>query len=474
MFYLFYFDLFESKSKLITIQNETSIHQVNHMSKIEDALAAASETKALIIGKGLLNKVAGLFLEQFPNRTAVIIADVTTYQLAGETVHNELSSADIPQLAPFIFKHADLFAEYTFVEELVNFLKTNDAIPIAVGSGTINDLTKLASYFTGRQYMCVATAASMDGYTAFGASITADGAKQTFNCPAPQACLADIDIICNAPTEMTASGYADLFAKITAGADWILADSLGIEPIDKKAWSIVQDGLHDSLADPEGVKNGDTTAITKLVEGLMLGGFAMQWHKTSRPASGAEHQFSHLWNMENHLNNGEHISHGFQVSIGTIAITALYEVFLKTDMDQLDVEKCVSNWPTPAQSDTAALAIFVGTDFPEIGLQETRAKYSDAEQLTSQLNTLKNNWPAIKTKLTDQIVPYQEVIRRLKLVGAPTTPEQIGITRERLKETFIRAQFIRRRFTILDLTVRTGYLDLWLDKLFGKGGIWEI
>ncbi|WP_316765504.1 sn-glycerol-1-phosphate dehydrogenase [Pedobacter frigiditerrae] len=444
------------------------------MSKVEDALAAASETKALKIGKGLLKEVADLFLEQFPNQTAVIIADTTTYKIAGETVYDGLQKAKIPQLSPYIYNHPDLYAEYTFVDELANFLKTNNAIPIAVGSGTINDLTKLASHLTGRQYMCVATAASMDGYTAFGASITANGAKQTFNCPAPQACLADIDIICNAPREMTASGYADLFAKITAGADWILADSLNIEPIDEKAWSIVQDGLHDALSDPEGVHNGDPVAITKLVEGLMLGGFAMQWSKSSRPASGAEHQFSHLWNMENHLHHGEHISHGFQVSIGTIAITALYEEFLKTDVGNLDVKKALEAWPSPEKSDKEALAIFVGTDFPEIGLQETKAKYSNGEELGTQLQSLKENWPAIKAKLEKQIVPYKEAIRRLKLVGAPIAPEQISITRERLKETFIRAQFIRRRFTILDIALRTGYLNQWLNNLFGKDGIWEI
>ncbi|TCC91943.1 sn-glycerol-1-phosphate dehydrogenase [Pedobacter frigiditerrae] len=444
------------------------------MSKVEDALAAASETKALRIGKGLLSQVADLFSEQFPNQTAVIIADTTTYKIAGDKVYDELQKANIPQLNPYVYNHPDLYAEYAFVDELVDFLKTNNAIPIAVGSGTINDLTKLASHLTERQYMCVATAASMDGYTAFGASITADGAKQTFNCPAPQACLADIDIICNAPSEMTAAGYADLFAKITAGADWILAGSLNVEPIDEKAWSIVQDGLHDALSDPEGVHNGDPFAITKLVEGLMLGGFAMQWSKSSRPASGAEHQFSHLWNMENHLHDGEHISHGFQVSIGTIAITALYGEFLKTDVNNLDVEKALADWPSTEKSDAEALAIFVGTDFPEIGLQETKAKYSNAEELEKQLNMLKNNWPAIKAKLEKQIVPYQEAIRRLKLVGAPTAPEQISITRERLRETFIRAQYIRRRFTILDVALRTGYLTQWLDNLFGKDGIWKI
>ena len=444
------------------------------MSKIKEALAAANETRALRIKPGVLSEVAALFIEQYPGKTAVIVADPTTYQIAGKTVWQTFSKAGVRQLDPFIFTDPELYAEYKFVEELEAFLKTNDAIAVAVGSGTINDLTKLASHLTGRQYLCVATAASMDGYTAFGASITANGAKQTFNCPAPQACLADIDIICKAPTEMTASGYADLFAKITAGADWILADGLQIEPIDPKAWSIVQDGLHDALSDPEGVKAGDPTAITKLVEGLMLGGFAMQWSKSSRPASGAEHQFSHLWNMENHLNNGEHISHGFQVSIGTIAITTLYEVFLSTDLSVLDVEASCRQWPLPADAEAEALHIFLGTDFPEIGLQETKAKYCDRSQLGKQLSLLKHNWATIKERLEAQVVPYQEAKRRLALVGAPTDPEQIGITRERLRETFIRAQFIRRRFTILDVSVRTGYLNTWLDQLFGKGGIWEI
>jgi glycerol-1-phosphate dehydrogenase [NAD(P)+] len=444
------------------------------MSNLKDALAAASETKALRIGWGVLHEVAKLFAEQFPSQQAVIIADNTTYKIAGEKVSQLLDEENIRQLEPFIYTDANLYAEYSFVDQLVEFLTTNNAIPIAVGSGTINDLTKLAAYLTNRQYLCVATAASMDGYTAFGASITANGAKQTFNCPAPQACLADIEIIAQAPREMTASGYADLFAKITAGADWILADALQVEPIDAKAWSIVQDGLHEALSDPAGVRNGNTEAITKLVEGLMLGGFAMQWSKSSRPASGAEHQFSHLWNMESHLNNGEHVSHGFQVSIGTLAITALYEQFLATAIEKLDISSACANWPLAIESDAEALKIFEGTDFPTIGLQETKAKYIDREQLAQQLNLLKTNWSALKLNLTKQIVPLAEAIDRLELIGAPTKPEQIGISRQKLHDTFIRAQYIRRRFTVLDIAIRTGYLNQWLNALFGKGGIWEI
>jgi len=314
----------------------------------------------------------------------------------------------------------------------------------------------------------------MDGYTAFGASITANGAKQTFSCPAPQACLADIDIISNAPGEMTASGYADLFAKIPAGADWILADRLGVEAIDSQAWSIVQDGLPDALSDPKGVASGNPEAISKLIEGLMLGGFAMQWSKTSRPASGAEHQFSHLWNMEHFLNKGEHISHGFQVSLGTLAVTALYEQIMKTPLEKLDIEACCRAWPSPEESDAQALQVFAGTDFPDIGLKETKAKYIPREKLAIQLMLLRDNWPGIRSSLENQLIPYAEAKRRLQMAGAPTEPEDIGMTRSYLRESFIRAQYLRRRFTLLDLAVRTGYMNTWLNGLFSKGGIWEI
>ncbi len=443
------------------------------MSRIEKALKAATETNALRIGRGILNQVPELFKEQFPDKKAIIIADTTTYMIAGKKVYEGLKSAGIDH-EPFIFADSDLYAEYSYVDQLTAVLGTNEAIPIAVGSGTINDLTKLSSHLTGRRYMCVATAASMDGYTAFGASITARGAKQTFNCPAPQACLADLDIICNAPDKMTASGYADLFAKITAGADWIIADSLGVEAIDNQTWSIVQDGLHDALSDPQGIASGNSEAISKLIEGLMLGGFAMQWSKSSRPASGAEHQFSHLWNMEHFLNNGEHVSHGFQVAIGTLAVTALYEEIIKTPLDQLDIESCCKTWPSAEESDALALQLFAGTDFPTIGQEETRAKYISKEALAVQLKELKENWPLIRRRLSEQIVPYKEVKRRLQLVGAPTEPEDIGMTRSHLREAFIRAQFIRRRFTVLDLALRTGNLNTWLDKLFSQGGIWEI
>lgn len=444
------------------------------MSQIEQALKAADETRDLVLGFGAINETARVFREQFPDKQAVVIADSTTYKVAGRKVEEILKNNNIDILPAYIFNEPDLYAEYSYIDRLIDFLNTHNATPIAVGSGTINDLAKLSSHLSDRRYMCVATAASMDGYTAYGASITANGAKQTFSCPAPQAMIADTAIISQAPSNMTASGYADLFAKVTAGADWILSHHLEVEEIEPTAWSIVQDGLHEALSEPENAAKGELQAIKKLTEGLMLGGFAMQWAKSSRPASGAEHQFSHLWNMEHHTHNGQHVSHGFQVSIGMLAVSAFYEQALKTDFSCLDIDKCCENWKEPEIADRIALEMFTGTDFPTIGVTETRAKYVDRKTLAKQLQLLKSRWHTIKQELKSQLIPYNEVKRRLEAVGAPTEPEQIGISRQRLRESFIRAQYIRRRFTILDLAVRTCNMDNWLNALFGKNGIWEI
>jgi glycerol-1-phosphate dehydrogenase [NAD(P)+] len=453
----------------------TNVRPVPAKLSLAEALSSARETRALVVGPGVLRETGRVFAEQFPGGRAVLVADRQTFTLAGGAVEQSLAAAGVTCVAPFIYEDPALYAEFQFVEQLEASLRRHDAIPVAVGAGTLNDLAKLAAHRAGRTgYICVATAASMDGYTAFGASITFKGAKQTFNCPAPRAVVADLEVIRRAPPEMTASGYADLAAKITAGADWILADALGAEPIDPRAWAIVQSGLRDALADPAGARAGDERAIGPLVEGLMLGGFAMQWSKSSRPASGAEHQFSHLWDMEHHVHNGVAPSHGFKVGLATLAITRLYEQLLGQPLERLDVERCCAQWPAPDAEEARVRRMFAGTDFVETAVEETLLKHATVADLRVQLERLKGHWPEIRARLQAQLLPAAEIERRLALVGAPTEPGQIGITRERLRATFARAYHIRRRFTVLDLAVRTALLEPLLAGLFGQAGAREI
>ena len=152
-------------------------------------------------------------------------------------------------------------------------------------------------------------------------------------------------MIAEAPPGLNASGYADLLAKIAAGADWIVADAAGIEPINEPVWNTVQGLLHDWVSSPEGIAESDPVVLRNLVNGLMMSGFAMQAARTSRPASGAEHQFSHLWDMQHHTHNGVAPSHGFKVGIGTLASMALYEELLRRDLGDTPVDELVARWP---------------------------------------------------------------------------------------------------------------------------------
>ncbi len=382
------------------------------MNKVESALQRTTDTKALVIGVGTLPRTAEMFNELFPGCRAVVVADTNTWRVAGGEVHRILADAGIGQDEPHVFADPKLYAEWSFVEELDGVLAATDAVPVAVGSGVINDLTKLCSHHNGRRYMVVGTAASMDGYTAYGASITKDGNKQTFDCP---------------------------------------------------------------LSDPAGVHAGNVEKVEQLAEGLLLSGFAMQATQSSRPASGAEHQFSHLWDMEHLKYNGASVSHGFKVGIGTLASTAFLEMLLDAPVEQLDIERCVAAWKSWDETERDIRAIF--NDDPEFvarGLKETRDKYVDREGLRDQLTRLKKAWPELRERIRRQIIPFDEVRRRLELVGAPYEPEQIGVSRTRFREAFGKIPYMRSRYTVIDTAFRCGWMEEWLDRLFGKGGVWEV
>jgi glycerol-1-phosphate dehydrogenase [NAD(P)+] len=437
---------------------------------IRTALAAARDTRALHVARGARHRVAEQFERQFGSTPAVVVTDSRTFAVAGRDVVDALRKTGHDCGEPMVLADPALYAEYRFLEEVQTALAGRRGIPVAVGSGTINDLTKLAAHRLGRPYMAVATAASMDGYTAFGASITHLGRKQTFACPAPAVVVADLDVIAAAPRELNAAGYADLLAKVPAGADWLLADAAGVEPVDAHAWQTVQGQLRNAVADPAGVRRGDMGAIRRLTVGLMMGGFAMQATQSSRPASGAEHQFSHLWDMQHHTHDGAAPAHGFKVGIGTLASVALYEQLLDHDPTALDIDGLVREWP-PEDVYVSRPAASLG-DLAPLAAEELRAKYPSPDVLREQLTRLRDRWPALRIRLREHLLPFADIRDRLRAAGAPDEPEQLGIGRDRLRASYSLAHAIRRRFTVLDVATRGGLFDRCLARIFGPGGPW--
>ena len=445
------------------------------MIAIEEALERARDTKALEFGVGCMKKVPDMFKKLFPGKKAIVVADNNTFKAAGQTVDTYLRESGLDVETPFIFEDPELFAEWKYIEQLEAYLKERDVIAVAVGSGVINDLTKLVSHHLGRRYIIVGTAASMDGYTAYGASITSSGHHPRSDCPAHLGVALDPTIAAKAPEGMSASGYADLMAKIPAGADWIIADCVGSEAVDPFAFALVQDKLRDALSEPDAVAAGDVEATGKLADGLIMSGFAMQAISSSRPASGTDHQFSHFWDMEGLCYEGKHVSHGFKVAVGTLVSTACLEYLLTKDFTKLDIDACIAASPTLEEMEANIREIFAGKPgHLARGLVESKGKYCDKENLRKQLEAVKNNWPELKEKIRKQIIPFDEVHDCLKRVRAPYEPEMIGVTKERLRSTFRCIPFMRNRFTGIDLIYRCGLMNEVEEHLFGKGGKWEV
>lgn len=438
---------------------------------IARALERATDTKYLVIGAGAIAQLPQVFADAFGRHPAFVIADVNTYAAAGKAVHDSLAASHVKCIKPFVFDDRALVAEYPHVEALREEIKKHaNAIPVAVGSGTVNDLVKLASHECERPYMIAATAASMDGYAAFGASITIKGSKQTFRCPAPRAVVADLEVVAHAPRGMNASGFADLLAKVPAGADWMLADAVGVEPIHAESWDLVQPPLREWLSHAPRIGEGEAQAIRCLMEGLVLSGFAMQSAKSSRPASGADHQFSHLWDMMHHTHAGVAPSHGFKVGIGAQASTALYEALLEMQLHRLHVDACVSAWPALEQQEAAVRALYEIPEIADKAAEETRAKWVTPEQLREQLNALRAAWPKLCSRLQKQLLPLRELRSLLQQVDAPGLPAEIGVSQEMLRKSYLQACYIRRRFTVLDAAVRARVLEPALNRIFSAHG----
>ena len=285
--------------------------------------------------------------------------------------------------------------------------------------------------------------------------------------------VADLEVLAGAPAGMTASGYGDLLGKVTAGADWLVADALGVEPVDPRAWELVQGPLREAVGRPRGWPAATGTPSERLVEGLVMSGLAMQAHASSRPASGAEHQFSHLWEMEG-LGHDRRppLSHGFKVGVGTVAIAALYERLLERDLTALDVEALCRAWPGPEEAEAAVRAAHTTPGLDRGRRRRDHGQARRRRHLGAAAGAARRplagparppRHPAAPGRAAagdagGGRLPDQPVRDRAELAGVPGHLQ--------------RARMIRRRYTALDLAAETGTFGELVDELFAPGGFW--
>jgi glycerol-1-phosphate dehydrogenase [NAD(P)+] len=452
--------------------------------KLEECLSASGGTKALITGNNVYRQVPGLIKAEYGSQQVFLIADANTMRAAGDDLTHILVAEGIEIAGSSIFPaEPRLHGEYCHIETLKNALSAyasggdtaQPVVPVAVGAGTINDLVKRAAGEVALPYFCIPTAASVDGFTSFGAAILKDGFKQTLACDAPRCIVADTTVLSQAPAWLSSSGFADLAGKIIAGADWLIADAAsafgakGADPIEPKAWAMVQNGLYDYLSRSVTAALGDQDALEALFEGLSITGFAMQYARDSRPVSGSEHMFAHMWEMEDLSVNGIPVTHGHKVAIGTLAATA----FLETLFADSDGPPPRSPSFRPLTIDqridevTAAFAPVFKTNNVAMDsvLKTCTDKFPDTKTSEASREGFLDTWKDIRVKVMEQIMPYSELKETLVSAQCPVLPKEVNLTRTAVIDCARRAQMIRKRYNGLDLAMDMGVFETVLARM---------
>ncbi len=434
---------------------------------VAPAVARSASVSEILVDRGAIQQAAVVYRRNFTDERALLVADENTWRAAGEALDGLLASAGIAASRHILPADPRPKPDRVLAEDLRAIQSDHGGTAIAVGSGVINDLVKYGAYQIGKPYFCVATAASMDGYSSSGSPLVDNGFKKTIECVPPKVILADLDIIAAAPKAMAGWGYGDLAGKMPAAGDWIIADALGIEPIDSVAWPLVQDNLRDWLSNPGGIAQGAPEATAALFAGLTIAGLAMEFVGNSRPASGADHQVAHIWEMEKLVHEGERVSHGACVSIGCMTVLRLYDWLLEQDLTTIDPEAVIASRADLASEERAIDIAFADPQIAARAKKELGGKFVDEQQHRERLAMIASTWPDLRQKLRRHLMTADEMQALLATAGAPTEPKQIGVSASRHKATTLAARFIRTRYTMLDLLNDTGMLHAAVDAVFG-------
>ena len=171
--------------------------------------------------------------------------------------------------------------------------ETRPGVIFGAGGGSVIDVAKLAAARTRTAYVSVPTSASHDGIASPRASIKQDEGSSSKAAKAPLAIVADTGIIGAAPYRMLAAGCADAISNSTAVLDWKLAHRLRNEEYSSFAAVLSETAAQIVMENASSIKPGLEESAWLVTKALIVSGVSMSVAGSSRPASGAEHMFSH-------------------------------------------------------------------------------------------------------------------------------------------------------------------------------------
>jgi len=424
-------------------------------------------TRTIVLGSGAASALSGWLGEEKPGVIDIVIGDAHTWEVAGQQIFDALSAQGRSPRRLILEPHGDddhLVCEDGAIAALETFLRTSDKLnPIAVGSGTVNDIVKSASFAVKRGYQVVPTAASMNGYTSSISAVLSEGVKRTLPTHQPEAVFADVDIIRGAPPVMNQAGFGDLLSKPFSQADWLLSHIVRGVPYSDEAASLLDTPWRIMVERAAGIGVGDADAIEVLLETLLISGFSMAIAGTSAPASGAEHLISHYWDMEQHCQEAPIRGlHGTQVGIGTLISAYTLQKLVALSPEAFSA---LAVGPGP---DTTDWIDEIGPKHPRLTPEvvsevqvQLRKKERDAHGRRTELEALAAQWESVRARLKAVLLSPQEMMRALDAAGCPRRGSELAVSRDDFERTVRVCRHIRARYTNFDLADHLGQLEQW-------------
>jgi glycerol-1-phosphate dehydrogenase [NAD(P)+] len=290
----------------------------------------------VLVGHGVLSRTTEAVEELHLSGSPLVVTSPTPKEVAaGRLARQFRDSGTDPEV---IVVDAGGFGD---VERVIDAAEaTGSGYLVGVGGGKAIDIAKMAAADRGCGFVSVPTAASHDGIVSGRGSIPEEDTRHSVAAEPPLAVVADTGILADAPWRLTTAGCADIISNYTAVKDWQLAHRLRDVPYSEYAGALSQMTAEMLVGNADSIKQGLEESAWIVVKALVSSGVAMSIAGSSRPASGAEHLFSHRLDA---LEPGGAL-HGHQVGVGAIMTEYLHS---GTEGQWRDVRDALSSIGAP-------------------------------------------------------------------------------------------------------------------------------
>ena len=374
-----------------------------------------------------------------------VICDENTWKAAGQRVCALLEEGGIPYVSCRIPCQGDRIApaEWEVGSVLMHFDPSCDLF-LGVGSGVVNDICKVLAYATKLKSAIVGTAPSMDGYASNSAAMEVNRIKTTLFNQVPKGILLDTDLLCRAPERMLWAGLGDMAAKYIALCEWRISHIVTGEYYCEQVAALMRAAVKRVADAADGIPARDPLAIQAIAEGLVISGVAMAFAGISRPASGQEHQFSHIWEMMALDRGRPYDLHGIQVGVGTMLMMKLYRRFREIKPDR---EKAMAYWRdmTPEKWEGMIRRVF-GRSAQEIIDLEAVYHKNDPGAHEKRLDRIIAHWAEIRNAVNEELPDYDALRGMMEKTGMPLRPSQIGISLQDAVDAFVGSRDVRNKY----------------------------